>query len=271
MPDPAIAPLKPPLKWAGGKRWLVPKLQELVQGLDYDRLVEPFCGGLAVTLSLQPRRALLNDINPHLINFYQQVKAGLEVTIPLENDPDLYYQYRQAFNQTDLPSALSAQYFYYLNRTGFNGLCRFNSKGEFNVPFGRYKAIHYRHDFLDYFQLFQDYQFCLGDFDQLTVMAQDLIYADPPYDVEFRQYAKEGFTWDDQVRLAHWLAVANAPVIASNQATPRILELYQSLGFQVVTCLAPRRISCNGDRQPALEMIATKGINQGWEIAFQTS
>ncbi|WP_338431085.1 Dam family site-specific DNA-(adenine-N6)-methyltransferase [Synechococcus elongatus] len=271
MPDPAIAPLKPPLKWAGGKRWLVPKLQGLVQGLDYDRLVEPFCGGLAVTLSLKPRRALLNDINPHLINFYQQVKAGLEVTIPLENDPDLYYQYRQAFNQTDLPSALSAQYFYYLNRTGFNGLCRFNSKGEFNVPFGRYKAIHYRHDFLDYFQLFQDYQFCLGDFDQLTVTAQDLIYADPPYDVEFRQYAKEGFTWDDQVRLAHWLAAANGPVIASNQATPRILELYQSLGFQVVTCLAPRRISCNGDRQPALEMIATKGINQGWGIAFQTS
>lgn len=89
MPDPAIAPLKPPLKWAGGKRWLAPKLQELVQGITYDRLVEPFCGGLAVTLSLQPKRALLNDINPHLINFYQQVKAGLEITIPLENDSEI--------------------------------------------------------------------------------------------------------------------------------------------------------------------------------------
>lgn len=260
MPSSQVAVLKPPLKWAGGKRWLVPKIQELLEGVDYDRLVEPFCGGLAVTLSLQPAKALLNDINPQLINFYQQIKAGLKITIRLENNSETYYQYRQQFNQLQSQPKLAAQYFYYLNRTGFNGLCRFNSKGEYNVPFGRYKNINYRDHFFDYQQLFSGYSFQLGDFENLAIQAGDLIYADPPYDVEFTQYAKEDFKWDDQVRLATWLAQAQCPVITSNQATDRILSLYKDLGFVVTTCLAPRRISCTGDRQPALEMIATKEL-----------
>lgn len=81
--------LAPPLKWAGGKRWLVPRLAELYAPHRHRRLVEPFCGGLAVALALRPERALLNDINPHLINFYRWVQRGLRVEIPLVNDRDL--------------------------------------------------------------------------------------------------------------------------------------------------------------------------------------
>ena len=90
--------MTPPLKWAGGKRWLVPHLQPLWTAHAQRRLVEPFCGGLAVALGLRPDRALLNDINPHLINFYRQLQRGLQITLPMENDSALYYASRTRFN-----------------------------------------------------------------------------------------------------------------------------------------------------------------------------
>jgi DNA adenine methylase len=88
----------------------------------------------------------------------------------------------------------------------------------------------------------------------------DLIYAGPPYDVQFRQYSQDGFGWDDQVRTARWLAVHPGPVIASNQATPRIVALYKSLGFVLYLVKGPRMISCNGDRRSAREILALKNM-----------
>lgn len=129
----ADALLRPPLKWAGGKRWLVPQLAGLWQLHSSRRYVEPFCGGLAVALGLRPNRAILNDINPHLINFYTHLQSGLEVTIEMRNDEKSFYRHRSRFNELiqdgELHSAESAQLFYYLNRTCFNGLCRFNQSG----------------------------------------------------------------------------------------------------------------------------------------------
>ena len=90
---------KPPLKWAGGKRWLVPHLKPIWESNSQRRYVEPFCGGLAVVLGLQPKRALLNDINPHLINFYRQVRNGLEMCIKMRNDETLFYRHRERFNR----------------------------------------------------------------------------------------------------------------------------------------------------------------------------
>ena len=78
--------LRPPLKWAGGKRWLVPHLRSLWEPYQSRRLVEPLCGGLAVTLGLRPGRALLNDINFHLINFFRWLQKGLYISLPMEND-----------------------------------------------------------------------------------------------------------------------------------------------------------------------------------------
>jgi DNA adenine methylase len=155
MPDVLTRPaLTPPLKWAGGKRWQVPHLRPLWAPHSHRRLVEPFCGGLAVSLGLMPDRALLNDTNPHLVSFYRWLKKGLTIEIPMKNDRTRFYECRDRFNDLLVGgqggTLEAASLFYYLNRTGYNGLCRFNQQGEFNVPFGRYKRIGYRSDFTEY-------------------------------------------------------------------------------------------------------------------------
>ncbi|MEP6707242.1 MAG: Dam family site-specific DNA-(adenine-N6)-methyltransferase [Pyrinomonadaceae bacterium] len=254
--------LNPPLKWAGGKRWLVRQIEPLWQAHQPRRYVEPFCGGLAVALGLQPERALLNDANPHLINFYRQLQYGLEVDIEMRNEARLFYVHREHFNRLisdgKAETAEGAQLFYYLNRTCFNGLCRFNRSGEYNVPFGKYQTINYASDFLDYRGLLGSWTFTNVDIEELAIEPEDFIYADPPYDVEFTSYSAGGFSWDDQVRTAQWLVRHRGPVVLSNQATPRIIELYKGLGFELKFLDAPRRISCTGDRTAAREVLGVK-------------
>jgi DNA adenine methylase len=258
------ATLRPPLKWAGGKRWQVPYLQPVWESHATRRLVEPFCGGLAVTLGLAPGRALLNDANPHLINFYRWLRRGLVVDLLMENKESLFYRHRDRFNTLLATgkgtSREAAALFYYLNRTGFNGLCRFNRLGEFNVPFGRYARIGYVSDFTRYRDAFADWTLTNTDLEAVPLDADDFVYADPPYDVEFTQYAKDGFTWDDQQRTAEWLAKHRGPVVLVNQATERITKLYRCLGYTVQFLDAPRRISCTGDRTPAREIMATRNV-----------
>lgn len=250
----------PPLKWAGGKRWLVPRLRELWAAHAEKRLVEPFVGGMSVALGLLPEQALLNDVNKHLINFYKWVQEGFVIETEFENDSEYFYKARKRFNELITSghegSKEAAELFYYLNRTGFNGLCRFNRSGQFNVPFGRYKTINYADDFLELQEIIQDWTFISGDFEAAEPAPDDLIYADPPYDSTFTAYSDSPFGWEEQKRLAHWLADSGATVIASNQATQRILKLYESLGFTIEELDAPRRISSNGDRTPAKEMLA---------------
>ncbi|HLB31738.1 MAG TPA: Dam family site-specific DNA-(adenine-N6)-methyltransferase [Gammaproteobacteria bacterium] len=257
--------VRPPLKWAGGKRWLVPHLRLIWEPYRKYRLVEPLCGGLAVTLGLLPKRALLNDINPHAINFYQWLQRGLKTRISMQNDSKLYYSHRDRFNEiitNGSPSTReAAELFYYLNRTGYNGLCRFNQSGKFNVPFGRYASIGYKRDFLEYKTVITNWKFTCSDFDKIQLNPNDFVYADPPYDVEFTSYAKERFTWEDQLRLAEWLTKHKGPVVLSNQATNRVLRLYKKLGYKTLLLDAPRRINCTGDRTPAREVIAFRGVD----------
>jgi DNA adenine methylase len=252
------------LKWAGGKRWLAPHLLQLWQPHSSRLYVEPFCGGLAAALALQPKRAILNDINPHLINFYRQLQRGLTITIRMRNDEASYYRRRDRFNKLISTGAAqtpeAAQLFYYLNRTCFNGLCRFNQSGEFNVPFGRHTSITYADDFSQYPPVLKNWIFTCGDLDALQFEADAFIYADPPYDVEFTTYSSGGFSWEDQVRTARRLAQHPGPVVLSNQATPRIIELYEGLKFKLEYVDGPRRISCTGDRTAAREVVAVKGL-----------
>lgn len=260
--------LRPPLKWAGGKRWLVPYLKPLWEAHKGRRLVEPLCGGLAVALELRPRRALLNDINPHVGNFYRWLKRGLVIgeEVEMANEGALYYAHRARFNRLLKEGKETGQeaaaLFYYLNRTGYNGLCRFNSAGGFNVPFGRYAKINYARDFTPYRAALRGWRFTSGDFEKIPIEPGDFLYADPPYDVEFTKYSKEDFGWEDQVRLAGWLARHKGPVVASNQATGRVVDLYRKHGFRIKTRSAPRMISCNGDRTRQLEIVAIRNIQQ---------
>ena len=261
---PGSKKLAPPLKWPGGKRWLVPHLEKLYGLHRHRRLVEPFVGGLAVALGLMPARALLNDVNPHLINFYQWLKRGLRPRLEMRYDRELYYAYRDRFNQLAAEGGSNtqeaAELFYYLNRTGFNGLCRFNRKGGFNVPFGKYKTVAYAQDFASYADVLRNWEFTCQDFRRVEILPGDFVYADPPYDVEFTEYSPGGFSWEDQVALAEMLARHAGPVVVSNQATPRIVELYSRLGYELRFLPAPRRISCNGNRDRELEVLALRNL-----------
>ncbi len=257
--------MPPPLKWAGGKRWQVPRIARLWASHRHRRLVEPFCGGLSVTLGLAPARALLNDVNPHLINFYRWLKRGLTLEACLENSERVFYANRARFNDLlrdgHQGTREAAALFYYLNRTGYNGLCRFNRSGQFNVPFGRYARINYGRDFTPYRQALARWAFVARDFERLPVRRDDFIYADPPYDVEFTNYAGHGFSWSDQVRTAAWLSRHPGPVILVNQATDRVCGLYRECGFRLTFLDAPRRISCTGDRTPVREVLATRNLD----------
>ncbi len=259
----------PPLKWAGGKRWLVPYLRTLWQPHSHRRLVEPFCGGLAVALGLQPQNALLNDINDHLINFYSWLKKGLTPTIHFHNGVNnkvYYYECRDRFNElikneVGKHSQESAELFYYLNRTGFNGLCRFNKSGGFNVPFGSHKTINYLTDFSGYSRTFTKWEFTNCDFEQLTLCPDDFVYADPPYfEVDFVNYSKQGFNLLDQQHLGRWLRFHEGPTVISNQYSDAAKVLYRKYGFKVEVLEAPRRISSDGDRTPAREILATRNL-----------
>jgi DNA adenine methylase len=270
--------LKPPLKWAGGKRWLVPHLRPLWEEYKERRLVEPFAGGLAVTLGLMPQEALLNDISPYLMNFYRWVKEdgtlrpgrwgvpGFKLRGKEPPTEEEYYALRDRFNELlrsrGPRGPVQAQLFYYLNRTGFNGLCRFNSTGEFNVPRGAYTTITYRHDFSEYHEVFRRWEFQIGDFKKLKgqLRDDDFIYCDSPYDTPFTKYSPEDFKWDDQVDLALWAVSHPGPVIVSNQATDRMIELYRMCGFELRFLDAPRRISRTGDRTPAKEILAFHNV-----------
>lgn len=292
---PLSTPLQPPLKWAGGKRWLVPHLTRLWHPFSAERFVEPFAGAAGISLGLAPTRALLNDNNPHVINFFNWLKRGLVITkqgledeitkngepagnptngaanpgafqarLWMENDRELYYAHRKRFNELlagqGSQSAEAAALFYYLNRTGFNGLCRFNRRGQFNVPFGKYQNINYTRDFSPYQRLMANWQFTSVDFEKVPLEPTDFIYADPPFDVEFTQYSREGFCWEEQVRTAEWLSRHPGPVALSNQSTSRIVDLYTKLGYRLTYLKAPRRISCTGDRTPATEVLATRNL-----------
>src|SRR5260221_1919058 len=133
------------------------------------RMVEPFCGGLAVAIGLMPTRAIINDINPHLIHFFSWLRRGLHIECRMENASELYYAHRKRFNELARSGAEdskeAAELFYFLNRTGYNGLCRFNRSGEFNVPFGKYKTINYTTDFSAYQAVFFSWDLKIGDFD----------------------------------------------------------------------------------------------------------
>lgn len=256
--------MTPILKWAGGKRWLAPRIKSIYESCNSPRLVEPFSGGLSVALTLDPHDALLCDINEHLINLYEHVQSGLIVKLPAVLHFCFYDKARLTFNtliQTgEEKSKKAAVIFYYLNRTCFNGLCRFNSKGLFNVPYGQYKTINYTSDFSGYSPTFKKWEFMSRSWKELELRDGDFLYADPPYDVQFTKYSKEDFKWDEQQELAQWLSEHSGPVVASNQATERIVSLYKSLDFNVEIIEAPRRISCNGDRKPAMEILATRNI-----------
>ena len=251
--------VKPILKWAGGKSQLLPQLLPLIPK-SYNNYVEPFIGGAALFFAVQPERAIISDSNPELINLYRCVADSVEEVIDrlrrYRNVEDEFYRVR-ALKWSELHPCEAAARMIYLNRTCFNGLYRVNRKGEFNVPFGRYKnpRICDEKNLRNASIVLQRADIVCADYLEVLdrrVDAGDFVFLDPPYVPvgewgDFKRYTKEQFYDEDQVRLADavWrLHRRNVMAVLTNSNHPRVHELYADYERSVVE--TKRNISCKG-------------------------
>ena len=259
------------LKWAGGK---YPLLDDIKRHLPKGEcLVEPFVGAGSVFLNTDFSRYILADINSDLISLYnivksrteEYVRASRELFTPETNQAEVYYQLREEFNTSREPFR-RAVLFLYLNRYGYNGLCRYNLRGEFNVPFGRYKKPYFPETELYHFaKKAQNAEFHCLSYEECMDRADSnsVVYCDPPYaplsaTANFTAYHTNSFSPKEQARLAEMaekLVSKRIPVLVSNHDTPDTREWYKAAKhFQVKV---RRSISSNGGtRKKVDELLA---------------
>ncbi len=259
------------LKWAGGKVALVPRIKKILP--EGKRLIEPFLGSGALFLNSDYDEYLLADINPDLINLFLYLKQGRDHFIQLAseyftekyNDSVEYYAIREHFNSLK-PGEERAALFLYLNRHGFNGLCRYNLKGIYNVPFGRYKK--------PYFPV-KEMEFFLGKANKATIVCEDfrslmskakqgdVIYCDPPYvpvseTAFFTSYAKQSFTpqcQQDLAECAQRLSQKGIQVLISNHDNAITRNLYEAA--EIYSFEVQRHISSDvANRNKVKELLA---------------
>ena len=259
------------LKWAGGKYPLLDDIKRhLPQG---ECLIEPFVGAGSVFLNTDFSRYILADINSDLISLYNIVKtrtdeyvqASRELFMPETNQAEVYYRFREEFNASQDPFR-RAVLFLYLNRFGYNGLCRYNLRGEFNVPFGRYKKPYFPEAELYHFgEKAQNAEFHCLSYEECMDRADSnsVVYCDPPYaplsaTANFTAYHTNSFSPKEQAHLAEMaekLVSKQIPVLISNHDTPDTREWYRAAKhFQVKV---RRSISSNGGtRKKVNELLA---------------
>ena len=263
-----MAPARPFLKWAGGKTQLIGTLLEILPARNAT-YYEPFIGGGALFFALAAQgerfqRAVLNDWNQELVDAYRAIRDFPEEVIEqlklLPYSKEVFLELRAKLPQDFSPCRRAAR-MVYLNKCGFNGLYRVNKQGQFNVPFGKFKG---EPKFLDP----ENLRACgkvlnrrvtlfNGDFATVVegVESGDAVYFDPPYvpvntTSNFTSYTSDGFTIDDQHRLAasfRLLAEKGAAVVASNSDTEVVRELYK--GFEIHAIQARRSINSKGDKR----------------------
>lgn len=230
---------KPFLKWAGGKRWFVANYSHILPK-KFNRYIEPFLGSGAVFFYLQPKRAILGDINPDLINTYQAIKENWKLVYRYlrEHHNNHCHKYYYKVRESKPRSMESrAARFVYLNRTCWNGLYRVNLKGIFNVPIGTKSSVIFEDDnFEKVSKLLSRTKLYAHDFEKLIDRANkdDLVFVDPPYTVRhnhnaFIKYNEKLFSWDDQSRLYFALKRAKnrgARIVGTNAFHQCIRDLY---------------------------------------------
>jgi len=263
-----------PLKWAGGKYNLLDQiLPHLPQGR---RFIEPFVGGGSVFLNTDYPEYIIGDTNNDLMSFYRWVRdtpffiGRCEQYFKDElNTKEWFYQKRINFNTLAIESHDRAAIFLYLNRHCFNGLCRYNKRGNFNVPFGNMKKPYFPKPELNYLRnklKLSKASICNWDYQMLMSQAGSgyVIYCDPPYvplsdTANFTAYTKDGFDGHDQMRLVEYAIMARdegAFVAISNHDTPYARQLYREANT-IHSFLARRSISCKGkERKPVQELLA---------------
>ena len=257
---------KPFLKWVGGKKKIIPQIKQYIPE-SYCQYFEPFIGGGALFFDLEPKIAYINDVNKILISAYKNIKNHPhEIINKLEDLQKIFYEknnekrkmyfyeIRDAFNNTEYDSLLKTSYIIFLNKTCYNGMYRENSKGKFNVPFGRYKnpKILDEKNILTVSKLLQNVTITDYSFEKAVENAKsgDFIYFDPPYHPlsitsNFTSYSNGGFTKEDQIKLRDVfkdLDRRSCFVMLSNSDTKFIREIYEE--FTQKTVLAARSINC---------------------------
>jgi DNA adenine methylase len=272
-PNSMEVPLRPFLKWAGAKRQLIHKLGSLFPEGDY-RFIEPFVGSGVVFLNTRYRSSLLSDSNKDIIDLYLVLKEKPEEFIrrckklftPANNSEETFYELREEFNLCTDDVEHRAALFLYLNRHCFNGLCRYNQKGRFNTPFGRYEQVYFPETEMSAFaRKLELANLRQADFRKVLSKAGsgDVVYCDPPYvpltsTANFTSYAAGGFSAKDQEALTDLAVEASgrgAVVVVSNHDTPVTRKLYSQATLTEV--MVSRTISCDGkNRNKAKEIIA---------------
>lgn len=264
--------MKPFLKWAGNKYQIVERIKAVLPA--GRRLIEPFVGSGAVFLNTNYPCYLLADANTDLINLYTQLQAegpsfidyARSFFTPANNTPEAFYTLRDCFNTTT-DDREQAALFIYLNKHCYNGLCRYNAKGGFNVPFGRYTKPYFPADEMTFFYVHtQRAMFRQANFVDIMESAQpgDVVYCDPPYvplsaTANFTSYSADRFALAQQKKLAELaeaLAARGIPVVISNHDTAFTRTAYARARQQIFFSVQ-RYISCNGaNRNKADEVLA---------------
>jgi DNA adenine methylase len=268
----------PFVKWAGGKKQLLDRLESRMPAT-YERYYEPFIGGGALFLDVQPELAIINDTNEQLLNVYQQLKIDTEAVINAVNvldadpcDTARYLAIREKYNTKIKAHELDAEcaaLMIWINKHCFNGLYRVNSKGLFNVPYNNKSdgvsidATNLRNIGL-YLQS-RDIEIRQGDFEDacMDVAPGDFVYFDSPYvpiseTANFTDYTKDGFSLEDHKRLAalyRKLAAQGTKVMLSNHNVPLVHELY--IGFTIEEVDVRRAINRNAAKRSGKEVIIT--------------
>lgn len=272
--DAGQEPARPIFKWLGGKFSALPTiLSHMPRG---KRLIEPFVGGGSIFTNAGYSDNVLNDANSDLINVYRMLGREGHKLITLTHQYFMEYNtkagfggVKEKFNEGKLSLIERAAAFIYLNRHCFNGLIRYNLKGEFNVGFGHYKKPYFPLSEMEAFMgKSSQCEFMCGDFEAAIELAGagDVVYCDPPYEPlpgtdGFTRYSGQRFTFEDQVRLVESLVSARsrgAMIMITNSSAPRIKELYHLSGFELHELVAKRSVSCKGDgRVNAHDILAT--------------
>jgi len=266
----SCSPLRPVLKWAGGKTQLLGEIIPRIPSR-YGRYVEPFFGGGALFFALKPEGAIISDSNPELINLYNAVASDVESVIEYlsgySNTEDVFYNLR-SLDWTILPQAEAAARTIFLNRTCFNGLYRVNRKGQFNVPFGRYKNPRFMDtDTLrNASVLLSSSSIICADYKQVLreyVQAGDFVFLDPPYlpvseYSDFKRYTKEQFYEEDHIELAQEverLRTIGCHIILTNSNHPLVHDLYGRYVLDIIQ--TKRNISSKGTERKGEDIIVT--------------
>ncbi|MGG3928842.1 Dam family site-specific DNA-(adenine-N6)-methyltransferase [Schinkia azotoformans] len=248
FPDRRLPILKPIIKWAGGKQQLWYQIERHIPS-NYNKYIEPFLGGGAIFFGLLPERAVLSDSNPDLINLYEVVRDNvynmIEILGTYQNDEEFYYFIRSQKTE-NLSKLERAARTMYLNKTCYNGLYRVNKKGEFNVPFGRYKNPKFCNEkaLISAAEALKGKTLVCDDY--LEVLNQyasegDVIFLDPPYipiseNSDFKRYTKHFFNNDDHNELAeevHRLYQLGCHIVLTNSNHPLVHELYHNYNIEV--------------------------------------